>query len=67
MVEVHRVDSDNTIARDDAEVRITVSSPHVVVDNLLPGASYSFVIFSVGAENIVNEIGSPVVRKQTGR
>ena len=44
----------------------TVEELRYTAENLVPGATYQFVLFSVGTGDVINENGSPPVTKQTG-
>ena len=46
-------------------ISIRVTSVSAVVESLVPGATYSIRVFSVGIE-IRNDVGSPAVTRQTG-
>ena len=64
-METTRVDS--VVPRDDQVTTEMTSQPSFVASDLIAGASYRFVIFSVGAENRRNSRGSRAIIQQTGK
>jgi len=51
---------------EDNEVEDTSVETRYVAENLVPGARYSFVVFSVGVGDVKNLEGSTPVIQQTG-
>jgi len=63
IVEITRIDE---MADEDDVKTETTDSLQFTAENLAPGATYSFVLFSVGTGDVINENGSLPVTRQTG-
>ena len=64
LVETTRQDA--AVSREDEVTTEETEDSNFVATNLMAGASYRFVIFSVGVGNARNREGSPVISQQTG-